>query len=33
MDTAEIEGYLILGCALVYAICLIIKYKDGGQGI
>ena len=33
MDSAEIEGYLILGCAAVYAVCLIIKYKDGGKDI
>ena len=33
MDTAEVEGYLILGCALIYAVCLIIKYKNGGEEI
>ena len=33
MDSAEIEGYLILGCAFIYAVCLIVKYKNGGTGI
>ena len=31
MDNSELQGYFILAGAVIYCICLCIKYSDGGK--